>query len=70
MTTNRRLRRAMDAGLVKKGEVTQVLVEHQAGCRVWKTNRCSCQPTMRVVSGEEVVTLDADGEPASREGKQ
>lgn len=65
-----RLRRAIASGAIPRGGVTQIDVEHQAGCAVWKTSRCTCQPTMRVTSGAEVVTLDADGAPAGTEKKQ
>ena len=70
MTYQRQLRKALSAGLIKTGEVTQVTVEHEDGCRVWKTNRCTCQPSIRILAGSRVVTLGEDGEPNTEERTQ
>jgi hypothetical protein len=67
MTYQHRIRQAIEAGLIVKGEVTHVTVEHQDGCRVWASNRCTCKPILRVLSGTEVATLREDAAPAMAE---
>lgn len=68
-TYTARIRAAVESGLIPGGQVTTVEVEHQPGCRVWKSNRCTCHPSLRIVSGSQVITLGDDGD-STRSPKQ
>lgn len=53
-----RLKAAIDLGVIPPGEVTQVTVEHSAGCR---QNPCTCFPLVTAKVRGEVLTLGTGG---------
>ena len=70
MNYQRRIQAAYDAGHFKPGEVHNIHVEHQRGCR-YRSGRCTCSPYIAAVNADtgEVLVIGSNGNILERRRK-
>lgn len=65
-----RIQAAVESGLIPRGEVTQVEVEHRAGCGQMSDGRCDCSPLLTVLTAGQVIRIAEDGTASDPEAVQ
>ena len=66
----RRIRDAVNAGVIPQADLTSVEVEHGPGCNHYRGQPCTCHPRITVLAGEHVLVIGSGGAVLERSKRQ